>query len=136
MVGSYSWRKNGGICEVQHSVFIGDTYIANGEEFESQELFCILAQCKSPKLLAALGGAFFFFNATTIVDRRDYRAAVTAFESNPTHENETRLRSEARKTEILRARDAAVETTIVAAAAFGVLTIYRFVRRPKRAKSG
>jgi hypothetical protein len=84
------------------------------------------------RLAVIFGAAFLFFDATTIVDRRDYTAAVSAYVRNPTPENEARWRSEGRKNELLKMWDAAVEAAIVTAFAFGVFAIYRRLRQREK----
>jgi len=85
-------------------------------------------------LVLVFGVAFLFFDATTIVDRRDYSAAVSAYVRNPTPQNGALLRTEGRRNELVKAGDAAVEAAIVTVLAFGAFAIYRLFRKREKTR--
>jgi len=79
-------------------------------------------------VLLIFGAAFPLFYLITMVDLQSYRNAVFAQIQNPGPENEARLRSERKRNEIVRARDALVVEATVSAIAFGAFALYRHER--------
>ena len=83
-------------------------------------------------VLLIFGAAYPLFYLITMVDLQSYRNAVFTHIQNPGPETEARLRSERKKNEIVRARDALVTEATVSAIAFGAFALYRRERNRGR----